>query len=217
MKLIALSIISLILLLGCGNRPTHMDRAAENIMQISEGTYSVAYTGRSYTAVKKIVYDVATQYCQKKSEKMQIVNMGNNNTYQAYKTLLMPISTVELTFKCLLSSKADSTHPANSNNITGNWQSDDEMICFDSKTYVLWGNDGGVASGDYRISGGMLSMTVKDMGPDSIDVPYAVSSDSLTVFIPNEEPSIYSKTIARCPLPSAVSLSSSGTRSLPPR
>ena len=84
---------------GCRN---HMENATNNITPFGlEDTYTITYGGRSYSAVRTIVYKAANQHCEKQGKYFSIQNEEKRTGIQPnIAGVLIMHSNVELVFKC---------------------------------------------------------------------------------------------------------------------
>ncbi len=85
---------------GCRS---HMEVAKKNIIPLGEDTYTLAYSGVNYSAVKTIVYQTAIQHCEEhgKSFARQSEKRPTQATFTFTRHPLEPTQSVELVFKCL--------------------------------------------------------------------------------------------------------------------
>jgi S1-C subfamily serine protease len=80
-----------------------MERATNNITPFGlVDTYTISYGGRSYSAVRTIVYKAANQYCEKQGKHFSIQNEEKRTgPPQAFGSILVMHSNVVLVFKCI--------------------------------------------------------------------------------------------------------------------
>ena len=91
--------IFLVLIFSHGCR-SHLDKAKDNIIPVGLNTYTITYTGKSYSAVRTIVYKAAHEHCRKQGKYFYFLNEANRSDIRIGFGLNFDQS-VELDFKCL--------------------------------------------------------------------------------------------------------------------